>query len=101
MVSGIEIVSDSITLLTFKARSLILILNFTTFIFLFFPELLKGSKKNNRVSPIEGVLDYSTIFYYGRNKKMNVVKFKIRIRDRALNVSNVIESDTISIPLTI
>ena len=68
---------------------------------LFFPELLKGSKKNNRRSPIEGVLDYSTIFYYGKNKKMNVVKFKIRIRDRALNVSNVIESDTISIPLTI
>ncbi len=68
---------------------------------LFFPELLKGSKKNNRRSPIEGLLDYAVYFPYSKRSTLNVVKFKIRVRDRSLNNSNVIESDTISIPLTI
>lgn len=68
---------------------------------LFFPELLKGSKVNNRRSPIEGLLDYAIYFPYSNRATINVVKFKIKIRDRALNVSNVVESDTISVPLTI
>ena len=68
---------------------------------LFFPELLKNSKKNNRRSPIEGLLDYAVYFPYSKSATINVVKFTIRVRDRALNVSNVIESDTISVPLKI
>jgi len=62
---------------------------------LFFPVLKPDRKKG----PIEGKLDYAVYFPYSRNAKLTTVKFRIRVRDRALNVSNVVESDTISVPL--
>ncbi|GAB3930219.1 hypothetical protein [Larkinella terrae] len=62
---------------------------------LFFPRL----KTDNKNSPLEGKLDFSQSFLRSRNTKMVPVKFAVRIRDRKLNVSNVVETDTISIPL--
>lgn len=62
---------------------------------LFFPVLKPDGKKG----PIEGLLDYAVYFPYSRNSKLTTVKFQIKVRDRALNVSNVIETDTLSVPL--
>lgn len=62
---------------------------------IFFPMLKPDGKRG----PIEGLLDYSSLFPYSRNAQMATLKFRIRLRDRALNNSNVVESDTISIPL--
>jgi hypothetical protein len=62
---------------------------------IFFPDLRPDRKKG----PLEGKLDYSLYFPYSRSAKLTVVKFRIRIRDRALNLSNEIETDTISVPL--
>jgi hypothetical protein len=67
---------------------------------LFFPELVKNSKKTGRKSVIEGTLDYGVYFPYSKRAQLTVVKFQIRVRDRSLNTSNVIESDTISVPIT-
>ncbi|MGA0557403.1 hypothetical protein ACO2Q8_12175 [Larkinella sp. VNQ87] len=62
---------------------------------LFFPRL----KPDDKGSPLEGTLDFSQSFLRSRNARMTPVKFTIRIRDRKLNVSNVVETDTISVPL--
>ncbi|GAB3910385.1 hypothetical protein GCM10028803_50130 [Larkinella knui] len=62
---------------------------------LFFPRL----KPDDKNSPLEGKLDFSQSFLRSRNTKMTPVKFAIRIRDRSLKVSNVVETDTISVPL--
>lgn len=62
---------------------------------LFFPVLKPDRKKG----PIEGKLDYAVYFPYSKNSKLTTVKFQIRVRDRALNVSNAVESDTLSVPL--
>jgi hypothetical protein len=62
---------------------------------LFFPVLKPDLKRG----PIEGILDYGIYFPYSRNARLTTVKFQIRVRDRALNQSNVVESDTISVPL--
>ncbi|WP_421827214.1 hypothetical protein [Larkinella sp.] len=62
---------------------------------LFFPRL----KPDNKNSPLEGKLDFSQSFLRSRNTRMTPVKFAIRIRDRQLRVSNVVETDTISVPL--
>jgi len=63
---------------------------------LFFSRL----KSDDKASPIEGTLDFSQSFYYDRFSTLTPVKFRIRIRDRALHVSNTIETDTVSIPLS-
>lgn len=55
--------------------------------------------KDNQRGPIDGSLDFNQKFFYQRGYKMVPVKFQIRIRDRDLNVSNTIETDTISVPL--
>lgn len=61
---------------------------------LFFPELTKGKPKG----PIKGKLDFNTTFQYGTTFRMYPTKFRITVRDRSLNVSNEIETDTISLP---
>ncbi|WP_461099941.1 hypothetical protein [Spirosoma luteolum] len=61
---------------------------------LYFPDLTKNKPKG----PIEGTLDFSSTFPYGNSFQLFPVKFQIRIRDRALNVSNVIETDTVTVP---
>lgn len=61
---------------------------------LFFPELTKGKPKG----AIEGTLDFNQTFQYGTVNYFYPTKFQIRIRDRDMNVSNVIETDTITLP---
>ncbi|MVM38379.1 hypothetical protein GO730_13660 [Spirosoma sp. HMF3257] len=61
---------------------------------LFFPELTKGKPKG----AIEGTLDFNQTFTYGKVNYFSPTKFQIRIRDRDLNASNVIETDTITLP---
>ena len=62
--------------------------------FLLFPDLTKGKPKG----AIEGTIDFNQLFPYGTRIVFYPTKFQIRIRDRALNVSNVIETDTIPLP---
>ncbi len=62
---------------------------------LFFPVL----KRDGKPGPIKGKLDFSQIFFYSRFAQRAVLKFRVRVRDRALRVSNIIETDTISVPL--
>lgn len=61
---------------------------------LFFPELTKGKPKG----AIEGTLDFNQTFTYGTINLFYPTKFQIRIRDRDLNASNVVETDTITLP---
>ncbi|HEY0111171.1 MAG TPA: hypothetical protein VGB67_16145 [Fibrella sp.] len=62
---------------------------------LFFPRSPLGEQKG----AVEGDIDFSQVFPYQRPFRMAPVRFQVRIRDRALNVSNTIVTDTISIPL--
>ncbi|MCY7353068.1 MAG: hypothetical protein LH606_20825 [Cytophagaceae bacterium] len=61
----------------------------------FFPMLKSDGKRG----PIEGTLNFSQTFYDLTNGKArkDTLKFLIKIRDRALNESNTIESDTIHV----
>ncbi|MBD2752409.1 hypothetical protein [Spirosoma validum] len=61
---------------------------------LYFPELTKGKPRG----AIEGTLDFTQIFQYGTSYRLFPTKFQIKIRDRALQESNVIETDTITLP---
>ena len=61
---------------------------------LYIPDLTKGKVKG----AIEGSLDFNQIFQYGSRFQFYPTKFQIQIRDRSLNVSNVIETDTVSVP---
>jgi hypothetical protein len=63
---------------------------------LFFPVLKPDMKRG----PIEGKLDFSPSFFYNNRSRLTVVKYRIRLRDRAFNVSNTIETDTLSVRLT-
>ncbi|WP_460911611.1 hypothetical protein [Spirosoma areae] len=62
--------------------------------FLLFPDLTENKPKG----AIEGSLDFFQTFPYGSAYQFYPTKFQIRIRDRALNTSNVVESDTINLP---
>lgn len=62
--------------------------------FLLFPDLAKDKPKG----AIEGTLDFYQTFTYGTSYQIYPTKFQIQIRDRSLNVSNVIETDTINVP---
>ena len=61
---------------------------------LFFPQLSREGKRG----PIEGDLELEQIYLYSTKYKNYPVKFRIQIRDRALNLSNEIETDTITVP---
>jgi len=61
---------------------------------LYFPDLRKDKPKG----AIEGPLDFNTTYQYGTTFRMYPTKFKITIRDRDLNESNEIETDTINLP---
>ncbi len=61
-------------------------------------------KKGSKLGPIEGTIDYSAKFEYkifqgipNATGKRDTVKFNIKIRDRALNVSNSVETSPIVI----
>ncbi len=62
---------------------------------LFFPRLFKPNQKG----ALEGTLYFRQIFYYNAQYGRYPLKFRVRIRDRALNISNTIETDTIVVPL--
>jgi hypothetical protein len=63
--------------------------------FLIFPTL----KTDGVRGPIRGKLDYDLDFAMGSGTKLTPVKFLIKVRDRELRESNVVETDSISIPL--
>lgn len=69
-------------------------LNNTEERFLIFPRLAREGK----TGAIEGSLDLRQIYPYGTRTTNYRVKYRIQIRDRALNVSNEIETDTITVP---
>lgn len=62
--------------------------------FLTFPRLESGDIKR----PIEGNLEFKQVYTYGRLLKIYPTKYRIQIRDRMLNISNEIETDTIHLP---
>ncbi|ADB40410.1 hypothetical protein [Spirosoma linguale] len=61
---------------------------------LWFPRLTREGQSG----AIEGNLDLRQIYPYGTRFTNYPFKFRIQIRDRALNVSNEIETDTITVP---
>lgn len=63
---------------------------------LFFPRFTREGQRG----AIEGTLDFSQTFPYVRPFRMVPAKFQIRIRDRGLRVSNMVETDTISVPIS-
>ncbi len=62
---------------------------------LFFESL----RSTNQPGAVNGTLDFSQRFLYQGNYKLVPVKFQVRIRDRNLNESNVIETDTVRVPI--
>ncbi|AQG78122.1 hypothetical protein [Spirosoma montaniterrae] len=61
---------------------------------LFFPDLAKGKPPG----AIQGTLDFNQTFLYGSSFQLLPTKFRITIRDRQLNESNVVETDTVWVP---
>jgi hypothetical protein len=57
-------------------------------------------RNSSAILPQLGVLDYSQLFTYASSAKRLPVKFQIRMRDRSLHESNVVETDTISLPVS-
>jgi hypothetical protein len=55
-------------------------------------------KPDGKPGPIKGKLDLNTSFLYGNSTVPVYVRFKVRIRDRALHVSEQIETDSILVP---
>ncbi|MCE6989416.1 hypothetical protein [Dyadobacter sp. CY323] len=55
-------------------------------------------KPDGKPGPLKGKLDLNTSFLYGNSTIPITVKFKVRIRDRNLHVSNQIETDTLQVP---
>lgn len=51
------------------------------------------------ILPQAGTLDYKQLVEYTGTYKLIPVKFQIRMRDRNLNESNIVETDTLSIPI--
>ncbi|GAB3780573.1 hypothetical protein GCM10028818_33020 [Spirosoma horti] len=49
--------------------------------------------------PQVGTIDYKQVFPYTGAYKLRPVKFQLRMRDRNLNESNVVETDTVSLPI--
>ena len=62
---------------------------------LIFPRLTKDGTKG----AIEGTLEFRQVFFYSRNAKITPIKFQIKIRDRSLLESNVVETDTVHVPI--
>lgn len=56
-------------------------------------------KRDGKPGPIKGKLDFRQTLPASRFAKLTTVKFRIRVRDRAFNVSNSVETDTLSVYL--
>lgn len=59
----------------------------------FFPSLSYQKK------PVEGTLSFSQAFPYVNGYRLVPLKFRVQIRDRNLNESNMIETDTVRLPV--
>jgi hypothetical protein len=57
-------------------------------------------KPDGKPGPIKGKLDLNTKFFYSNSSVQRWVRFKVRIRDRALHVSNQITTDSILVPVS-
>jgi hypothetical protein len=66
----------------------------TVDLFKWFPDL----KPDGKSGPIKGKLDLHTTAIYFNSSVPVTIKYKVRIRDRALRVSNQIETDSIIVP---
>ena len=64
---------------------------------LFFMRLTKEGQRG----AIEGTLDFRQVFFYTNSSKITPVKFQIKIRDRKLQESNMIETDTVHVPILV
>ena len=64
---------------------------------LYFMRLTKEGQRG----AIEGTLDFRQVFFYTNSSKITPVKFQIKIRDRKLQESNVIETDTVHVPILV
>ncbi|WP_149239778.1 hypothetical protein [Dyadobacter sp. 32] len=63
------------------------------------PKWMPVLKPDVKAGPIRGKLDYNSSYPYGNSTVPITLKFKIRIKDRALNVSNqIMETDTVVVP---
>lgn len=58
-----------------------------------------GAPTPSSVLPEIGTLDYSQLFLYSGAAELLPVKFQIQMRDRNLNESNVVETDTVRLPV--
>jgi hypothetical protein len=57
-------------------------------------------KPDGKTGPIKGKLEYTSRFYYSGSTKPQKRKFKVRIIDRAFNISNQTEpSDEVTVPV--
>lgn len=56
-------------------------------------------KPDGKPGPIKGKIDLNTSFLYSNSSVMTWVRFRVRIRDRALHVSNQILTDSIQVPI--
>ena len=54
---------------------------------------------SNQNKPVEGTLSFSQIYPYGSGYRLVPLKFRVQIRDRNLNESNIIETDTVRLPV--
>lgn len=70
-------------------------LELTALDYLAFPYL----KTDGVRGPIRGKLDYDIDFALGPGQKETPLKFVVKIRDRQLRESNVVETDSISVPI--
>lgn len=57
----------------------------------YFPRL----RNDNRIGPIEGVLDYSIDFPHPFTPRNDSLKFEIQIQDRTGNFSNIVETEVV------
>lgn len=57
----------------------------------YFPRL----RNDNRIGPIEGVLDYSIDFPHPFTPRNDTLKFEIQVKDREGNFSNKVETESI------
>ncbi|MCF0040199.1 hypothetical protein [Dyadobacter fanqingshengii] len=55
-------------------------------------------KPDGKPGPIKGKIDLNTSFLYGNSTVPVYVRFKVRIRDRALHVSDQIQTDSVQVP---
>jgi len=63
------------------------------------PKWMPILKPDGKTGPIRGRLDYNSTYPYGNSTVAVTLKFKVRIKDQAMNESNqIMETDTVVVP---